>query len=215
MEQGRLLVPLVDRVITSAGWDKRRDIDLITVSRGPGSYTGLRVGITCAKTLAALLNKPLVGVCSLDAMAENAPAEIGTVLAAVDAKRGQVYAAVYQRAQGTLRRTLDPAVLSPVEALNFAAHSPAVYVMGDAARRYASDFAIPGCTLAPEKEWRIRASVIARIGLALFRAGQSAEPADLEPSYLRLAEAEERRQLAAAQQLSQRSLTRKNAKEST
>jgi len=211
MEQGRLLVALVDRVITAAGWDKRRDIDLIAVGRGPGSFTGLRVGVTCAKTLAALLDKPLVGVCSLDAMAENAPAEIEKVLTAVDAKRGQVYAAVYERAQGILRRTLDPAVLRPVEALARAAG--AVYVMGDAARQYAQDFAAPGCTLAPEKEWRIRASVIARIGLASFRAGQFAEPADLEPSYLRLAEAEERRLLTHAQQMSQGSIVAKSTKD--
>ena len=191
MEHGRLLVALVDRVVAAAGWDKRRDIDLIAVSRGPGSFTGLRVGIACAKTLAALLHKPVVGVCSLDAMAENAPAQFKTVLTAVDAKRGQVYAAIYERAEGTLRRTLDPTVLRPAEALGRI--RGLVYVMGDAARHYASEFADPRCVLAPETEWRVRASVIARIGLAAFRAGQFAEPADLEPSYLRLAEAEELR----------------------
>jgi tRNA threonylcarbamoyladenosine biosynthesis protein TsaB len=100
MEQGRLLVSLADRVIAAAKWDKRRDVELIAVSQGPGSFTGLRVGLVCAKTMAMLLDKPLVGVCSLDAMAENAPADVLNILTVVDARRGQVYAARYERAAG-------------------------------------------------------------------------------------------------------------------
>jgi tRNA threonylcarbamoyladenosine biosynthesis protein TsaB len=207
MEQGRLLVPLVDRVIAAAGWDKRRDVELIAVSQGPGSYTGLRVGLACAKTMAMLLDRPLVAVCSLDAMAENAPADSLNILTVVDAKRGQVYAARYERASGSstsaqgrpeetrmggaLRRVLDPAIHTPAE-LRAIVTAP-VYVMGDGVRVYAADFAQPGYSLAPEERWRIRASVIARLGLALFRAGRRDDPNALEPIYLRLAEAEERR----------------------
>ncbi len=191
MEQGRLLVPLVDRVIAAAGWDKRRDVELIAVSQGPGSYTGLRVGLALAKTMAMLLDRPLVGVCSLDAMAGNAPADASNVLTVVDAKRGQVYAARYQRLAGAFRRALDPAILTPAELR--AAVVPPVYVLGDAVRVYAADFAQPGWTLAPEERWRIRASHVARLGLALFRGGRRGDPAALEPIYLRLAEAEERR----------------------
>jgi tRNA threonylcarbamoyladenosine biosynthesis protein TsaB len=191
MEQGRLLVSLVDRVIAAAGWDKRRDVELIAVSQGPGSYTGLRVGLTCAKTLAMLLDKPLVGVCSLDAMAENAPTDALNILTVVDAKRGQVYAARYERAANQLRRALDPCILTPAE-LRAVVPTP-VYVMGDAVRTHAADFERPGYSLAPEESWRIRASVVARLGLALFRAGRRDDPPALEPIYLRLAEAEERR----------------------
>ena len=191
MEQGRLLVSLVDRVIAAAGWNKRRDVELIAVSQGPGSFTGLRVGLACAKTMAMLLDKPLVGVCSLDAMAENAPADASNILTVVDARRGQVYAARYERAAGALRRVLDPTLLTPAE-LRTVVTAP-VYVMGDAARVYAADFAQPGWTLSPEERWRIRASDVARLGLALFRAGRRDDPAALEPIYIRLAEAEERR----------------------
>jgi tRNA threonylcarbamoyladenosine biosynthesis protein TsaB len=199
MEQGRLMVSLVDRVIAAAGWHKRRDVELIAVSQGPGSYTGLRVGLTCAKTMAMRLGKPLTAVCSLDAMAENAPADAQNVLTAVDAKRGQVYAARYERTNGpsteprasALRRVLDPCILTPAE-LRAAIRAP-VYVMGDAVGTHAADFAQPGWTLAPEERWRIRASVVARLGLALFRAGRRDDPDTLEPIYLRLAEAEERR----------------------
>jgi len=207
MEQGRLLVSLVDRVIAAAHWDKRRDVELIAVSQGPGSYTGLRVGLACAKTMAMLLDQPLVGVCSLDAMAENAPADSPNILTVVDAKRGQVYAARYERAAGPaitaqgrpegtrmggpLRRVLDPTILTPAE-LRAIVAAP-IYVMGDALRVYPAAFAQPGYTLAPEERWRIQAGNVARLGLALFRADRRDDPAALEPIYLRLAEAEERR----------------------
>ncbi len=86
---------------------------------------------------------------------------------------------------------LDPAIFTPAE---LRATVPSlVYVMGDAVRVYATDFAQPGCTGAPEERWRIQASVVARLGLAQFRAGRHDDPAALEPIYLRLAEAEERR----------------------
>lgn len=202
MAQGRLLVSLVDRVIAAANWDKRRDVELIAVSQGPGSYTGLRVGLTCAKTMAMLLDKPLVGVCSLDAMAENAPADALNILTVVDAKRGQVYAARHERAAGSLRRVLDPTILTPAE-LRAVVTAPA-YVMGDAVRVYAADFAQPGYTLSTEERWRIRASNVARLGLALFHAGRRDDPAALEPIYLRLAEAEERRLARLAAQAAER-----------
>jgi len=207
MEQGRLLVSLVDRVIAAAGWDKRRDVELIAVSQGPGSYTGLRVGLACAKTMAMLLERPLVGVCSLDAMAENAPADCSNILTVGDAKRGQVYAARYERgpstgAQGPLRRVLDPTILTPAE-LPAVAPAP-IYVMGDALRVYPAAFARPGCTPAPEERWRIQAGNVARLGLALFRAGRREDPAALEPIYLRLAEAEERRLARLAAQAAER-----------
>jgi tRNA threonylcarbamoyladenosine biosynthesis protein TsaB len=202
MAQGRLLVSLVDRVIAAASWNKRRDVDLIAGSQGPGSFTGLRVGLTCAKTMAMLLDKPLVGVCSMDAMAGNAPADAPNVLIAIDARRGQVYAARYERAGSALRRVLDPTILTLAE-LRAAAPGP-VYVMGDASRAYPPDFAQPGYTLAPEAQWRIKASGVARLGLAQFRAGRRDDPAALEPIYLRLAEAEERRLKRLAAQAAER-----------
>ena len=97
---------------------------------------------------------------------------------------------------------LDPAILTPAEVR--AAVAAPVYVMGDAVRVYAADFAQPGCTLAPEERWRIQASDVARLGLALFRAGRRDDPAALEPIYLRLAEAEERRLARLAAQAAER-----------
>jgi tRNA threonylcarbamoyladenosine biosynthesis protein TsaB len=191
MEHGRMLVPLVDRVIQEVAWDKRRDIDLICVSQGPGSFTGLRVGVCCAKTLATLLNKPLVGICSLDAMAENAPHEYVSVLTALDAKRDQLYVAAYERCGEDLERKAGPVIMSAREARDALAWP--VYVLGDALKQYPGEFQPPGFAAAPEELWRIRASVIARLGLEAFRAGRTDEPVSFQPVYLRLAEAEEKR----------------------
>ena len=190
-EHGRGLVPLVDEVTRRAGWERGAGVDLVAVSQGPGSFTGLRVGIVCAKTMAVLLNKPIVGVCSLDAMAENAPESAERIVTALDAKRGQVYFAQYERAAGGLRRVAGPKLGTPEESL---AGVPApAYVMGDALRHHAETYARGKAVAAPEEQWRIRASTVARLALADFGKGRSDEPFTMQPTYIRLAEAEERR----------------------
>ncbi|MDC6270382.1 tRNA (adenosine(37)-N6)-threonylcarbamoyltransferase complex dimerization subunit type 1 TsaB [Lysinibacillus fusiformis] len=72
------------------------DLDAIAVSEGPGSYTGVRIGVTLAKTLAWTLQKPLVGVSSLKTLAANAALYNGLICPIFDARRGNVYTAVYQ-----------------------------------------------------------------------------------------------------------------------
>ena len=191
MAHGRLLVTLVDRVVTLAGWDKARDIELIAVSRGPGSFTGLRVGLACAKTLAVMLGRPIVGIYSLDALAQNAPSEFERVLAALDAKRGEVYAAAYERPSGTLVRSRGPQTMKPEDALDLL--SGPVCVIGDALAHHADVFNARRCHAAAQDLWRVRAATVAGLGLAAFRDGRRDEPVTLEPVYLRRPEAEEKR----------------------
>lgn len=189
MDHGRMLLPLVDRVVRIAGWDKRRDIELVAVSHGPGSFTGLRVGIACAKTLAVLLHIPLVAVCSLDAIAENAPPDAERILTVLDAKRGQVYAAAYERRAGALARIWGPELLDPADAMRRCTRP--CLVMGTGLEPHHEAFA--GAREAEKDLWRPRASTVARIGLSLFRTGQRFDPLTVHPLYLRLAEAEEKR----------------------
>ena len=191
IERGRLLVPLVDRIVQQAGWDKRADLDLIAVSQGPGSFTGLRVGLMCAKTLAAFSETPLVGVCSFDAMAHNAPAEYERILTALDARRGDVYAAGYERTGDGMTRVHDPAVMTPEQAA--ASLGRPFVVLGDALVPYADVLCPAGCASTDEALWRIEASVVARLGRRAFEAGRRDDPLALQPIYLRLPEAEEKR----------------------
>ncbi len=191
LEHGRLLLPLLDRVIGSAGWDNRRDVELIAVSQGPGSYTGLRVGLSCAKTLAVILKRPLVGVCSLDVLAENAPEDYEKILVVIDAKRDEVYAAAYEREKMALKRVVGPSVMSPAKAARLL--TPPILVIGDGLRRHGMEFPQPKYRHASEELWRAKASAAARLGLAAFRAGRVEDPMGMEPIYLRLPAAEERR----------------------
>ncbi|WP_155593745.1 tRNA (adenosine(37)-N6)-threonylcarbamoyltransferase complex dimerization subunit type 1 TsaB [Lysinibacillus cavernae] len=88
-------MPAIEEILARVGL-KPNDLDAIAVSEGPGSYTGVRIGVTLAKTLAWTLQKPLVGVSSLQALAANVVLYNGMICPVFDARRGNVYTAVYQ-----------------------------------------------------------------------------------------------------------------------
>ncbi len=88
-------MPAIEEVLARAGL-KAGDLDVIAVSEGPGSYTGVRIGVTLAKTLAWTLQIPLVGVSSLKALAANAALYNGLICPIFDARRDNVYTAVHQ-----------------------------------------------------------------------------------------------------------------------
>lgn len=97
-------MPAIEEVIKKAGIEASQ-IDAIAVSKGPGSYTGVRIGVTLAKTLAWSLQKPLVGVSSVKALAANARIANITICALFDARRQNVYAGVYEG--GTLNTLIE------------------------------------------------------------------------------------------------------------
>jgi tRNA threonylcarbamoyladenosine biosynthesis protein TsaB len=93
---GRDLIPRLAAILREAG-ASIRDVDALAVGLGPGSYTGLRVGLTAAKTLAYATGAALIGLDSLDAIARNAPDDAPRISVIADAQRGQVYVAEYAR----------------------------------------------------------------------------------------------------------------------
>jgi len=108
---GELLAPAIATVLRDAGAD-RRDVTAIAVGVGPGPFTGLRVGLVTARTLAAALGVPVHGVCTLDALAAavSEPAELAV---ATDARRKEVYWARYRRHDASYHRVQGPAVSRP------------------------------------------------------------------------------------------------------
>ncbi len=212
-DHGSLLFVELRRLHADAGVEPA-GVDLIAVSQGPGSYTGLRIGIATARTAAYALGKPLLGVPSLDVVAENAPADAAHVATVLDAKRGEVYACVFTRgshlhlAHGRhvpnedviprLERQMPYCTIRP-EALELP--TPCV-VLGDGAERYPEAFARPGVAVAEKEAWRPRAAAVARLAAERYNAGERQELHALGPLYLRRPEAEdvwERRHGAGAE----------------
>ncbi len=117
-----VLLALIDETLNAAGVE-RTDLTGVVVGRGPGPFTGLRVGLVSARSIAAVLGVALHGLSSLDALAHQALAELAatrtgpvTVGVALDARRREVYHARYRREEdGTVRRTSEPAVGAPAD----------------------------------------------------------------------------------------------------
>ena len=192
----RELLPSIDELFSEAGWPPEGALDLIAISIGPGSYTGLRVGMACVKTLAWATGCAVVGIPSLDVMAQNALDESAgesfeRVAVAVDAKRGQVYCAIYELRDGRYDRLGEMEI---IDADEFAARleSPCL-LLGDGVKSYGDIFRKEGVNFAPEELWRARAEVVAEMGLHAWKEGRRDDPHTLAPIYMRRPEAEEKR----------------------
>lgn len=166
-------------------------VDLIVVTRGPGSFTGLRIGAAVAKGLALALEKPLVGVSSLETLAHQSPLlEDGCVCPMLDARRGQVYWALYQRVGGELVAGSAEQV-GPAEEAAVVIDQPCTFI-GNGAALYADRLRkclrVPAQWVAPAGN-AIDPSVLALRGLAHWRAGQRETPELFAPVYIRKSDA--------------------------
>jgi len=195
LRHGRDLVLAAKTACEKAGWDRRR-IDAVAVSIGPGSFTGIRIAVTFAKFIAYDTGAKVVAVPSLRALAENAPADHHRIAAIADAKRGGLFASIFERcasnSQGDhmgspLREVFGPALIEP-EALAARLEAPA-YIIGHGIVKGRA--ALSAFEFAPEDLWDIRPAAIARLGLELAARGEFADPLRLEPIYIRPPEAQE------------------------
>jgi tRNA threonylcarbamoyladenosine biosynthesis protein TsaB len=190
VRQGRrhaeLLAPAIETVTGLAGIGTRQ-IDRIAVDIGPGLFTGLRVGVATAKALADALDVPIVGCSSLDILAHPHRREGRTVAAVVDAKRGEIFWALYRPSRHGMEALTEATVSAPevlVTALTRATARPAppVLAVGDGARRYAEVFtSLPHVELAGPADDHPSAAVL--VELAANRP--SVPLAEITPKYLR------------------------------
>ena len=178
---------LVARVLADAGLGVQA-LDALAVSIGPGSFTGLRIGLGYAKGVAFAGRVPLVAVPTLEALAwvaEAAPGE--RICAALDARKGEVYAALFEATvAGPCRLTPDLAV-RPAELA--ARLEPPCVLVGDAGTVY-RDVLGARAAIRPFTTHHPRGGIVARLGWQRLLAGEAANPGDLEPVYVRLPEAE-------------------------
>ncbi|MBN2108069.1 MAG: tRNA (adenosine(37)-N6)-threonylcarbamoyltransferase complex dimerization subunit type 1 TsaB [Deltaproteobacteria bacterium] len=177
------LLQIIDRLFDWTG-SARDSIDSIAVSVGPGSFTGLRVGISTAQGLAFALDKPLAGVPALEVVASQATGGDGLVSPMIDARKQQVYACLYHRTGGVLEQ-VQPATVCDPDAWVQGLPEPALLI-GAAVYygRISACAAAKGCTLAPEHLGIPRASTLAILAQAQY-AGRAGRPELVSALYVR------------------------------
>jgi len=183
-----VILPAIEKVLASVGIEKMQ-IDLFAVTVGPGSFTGLRVGTSTVKGLAFVLQKPVVGVCTLDALVLNvahADARF-TLCAMVDAGREEVYTALYlPSGPDTYQKTLKECVVHPEEFLGVI--SGEVVFLGSGAEKYRTliNNVLPDrSSFFPSRFNHVRACAVGIVGYKKFCDGNISDIMTLAPDYLR------------------------------
>jgi len=179
----RHLMAMVDQAVAMSV-KRKGNIDGYAVTRGPGSFTGLRIGISAAKGLAEAAGRPLVGVSSLEALAWQVSHTHAVIIPMLDARRKEVYTARYVRRDGTLEPLVEERALSPEDAA--AGIATPCLLVGDGALAYEARLREAlgvHMRLALPFQHIIRASTIAF--LARSRLGHMDERMTLTPRYIR------------------------------
>ena len=197
LTHSRTLLPMVDAMLKNAELTLD-EIDAIAIAAGPGSFTGLRIGIAAVKGLAWAADKPCIGVSTLEAMAENVSHIDGLIVGAMDARRSQVYNAVFEAKDGgaLTRLCADRAIALEELASELSGEARRITVLGDGGalcQRYLAERGV-SCSLAPAALLYQNA---AGVGLAAERAyarGEAVSAQELLPVYLRPAQAERLRE---------------------
>lgn len=191
---GERLMAAIDGVLRAARW-QLADVEAFAVALGPGSFTGLRIGVSTIKGLAFATGKPVVGVPTLDALAWTLPFCAYPVCPILDAKKDEVYAALYRTLEGRLEALSVPRAVAPAtlaEELRATTEGPIVF-LGDGVVPFASvlaDILGTRIRLGPAGLRLPSAVTVAELGARALGRGEAADPAGLVPLYLRPSEAE-------------------------
>ena len=192
LTHSRTLLPMVDDMLKNTE-NTVAGVDLIAVAHGPGSFTGIRIGVSTVKGLAWAADKMCVGVSTLEAMAWHGVPAGGIICPVMDARRSQVYNAIFRIENGRpVRMTEDRPIALDELAKEVAALNAPVFLVGDGAALCSEYFTAHGipCVMAPDNlRWQDA------WGVAMAAADKTPGNADeLLPVYLRLSQAERERQ---------------------
>jgi tRNA threonylcarbamoyladenosine biosynthesis protein TsaB len=194
LTHSRTLLPMARDLLNNCGVSLH-DVDLIAVAAGPGSFTGLRIGVATAKGLAWAEDKPCCGVSTLEAMAWNVAHVDGVVCCAMDARRKQVYNALFEARDGRLLRLTEDRAIGAEAVFEEENGKKVNLLVGDGAKlcyNVASEAGLHP-RLAPPHLLYQSAWGVARAALEQARRGETTSAEALVPVYLRLSQAERER----------------------
>lgn len=186
----RRLMSTVDATLKMAGMGIN-DFDGFAVTTGPGSFTGLRIGIGAVKGFALATDKPVVGVSTLEALAGGVPGFRGRVCPVLDARKGQIYTALYE-CRGEDREVIEPACVADPEQWLSRIDPPCLFV-GDGLHAYKGfieETRGPEPQYAPACFNTLNACVVGQIGRREFERGNTVQVDRLTPLYIRKSDAE-------------------------
>lgn len=191
------IMPMMEHIKNLIGI-QLNEVDAVAVTSGPGSFTGLRIGVTTAKALALALNKPIIGIPTLDVIAHNMTHTEKVICPIMDARRNQVYTSLYKWEKSRLKRLMDYSALPIDQYLNELAEAyDQIVFLGDGVWFYKdqiekklgkkAEFAASWCNLQ-------RASVLTAIAQGAYGEGKAMDPSAFVPMYLRKSQAERERE---------------------
>lgn len=170
------------------------DMDAFAASVGPGSFTGLRIGVTTVKAMAFAAGKPVISVPTLDALAYNLPMVSSLICPVIDARNNQVFTAVYGFDGGSLKRHTDYLAVHINELADIISHMEGeVIFLGDAAVKHRAFFISElgeRVRIAPQNTALAKASSVAALACEAYNSGKLESCYDMVPFYLRKPQAE-------------------------
>ena len=172
------------------------DVTHLAVAAGPGSFTGIRIGVAAAKGFGWGAELPVYGVSTLEAMALGLGAYSGHICACMDARRSQVYNALFLAENGSLTRVSEDRAISLAQLKEELQHIDGpIFLVGDGAELTYKTLSaeLPELILPPEHRRHQRASGVALAAIEAMARGENADAASLQPNYLRLSQAERER----------------------
>ena len=195
LTHSQTLMVMAEDLLKTAGLTAQ-DVEAVAVAAGPGSFTGVRIGVAAAKGFAWGAQLPCYGVSTLEAMARNLGVWQGYVVPAMDARRSQVYTAVFHAEKGVLtRQEADMAISLEELKEKIKNFEETVFLVGDGALLCYNTLLeeVPGVVLPPEHRMHQRAAGVALAAQVMADDGDPGNGAELTPNYLRLSQAERER----------------------
>ena len=195
MTHSRTLLVMAEDLLKQCGLTVH-DIDAVAAAAGPGSFTGVRIGVAAAKGFAWGAELPCCGVSTLAAMAVGLGAWSGYVCPVMDARRSQVYNALFHADHGKLTRIRDDRAIALADLCEELKNlAEPIFLVGDGSILCYNTLSesIPALVLPPEHRMHQRAAGVALEGLRMLRSGETCSAASLVPNYLRLSQAERER----------------------